>query len=447
VLGVGQTLELAARGSGFELFVVAAGATDTIPSDRYVDLDNLRIRVDPDDVSALGTADTIDLNALIDRQHEYLTRRDRDTVPSRDQLTDQFRRRASEAWLLLRLLEPDLVMVWNGMMSLRAVYSLVARSLGVTTVYLEKGMLPESFSIDTRGVNADSALAALGRAPAASEADRERWHELLTAIDAAGTSAWDQPERAQIDALRRRLGLAPGRLVVFFPGQVDHDSNVLCFSPDFHDTSHALRWLAGGLDPDRHVVLAKPHPKGRLTVPDMQHIIGEGGVATDNLNVLDAIALSDCVVSINSAVAFEAAIRNTPIVLLGRGVLSNQPFVVNFQPDTRAACMVDVAVERFRNRREELADAAADLGVYLMTDYYGYRDDLASARRLIERHLADVPRPAEKRLTAAELGPVVRPISADEIAARLGGRQLLRRAVTRLATRVARRRTPDREED
>lgn len=266
VLEVGLTLARAARVAGVELLVIAAGSGASFDELAFIDLGNLRIEVTQRDVTELAAVDEQKLRTLLERQHEYLSRRNPRAHPNLADIDAELRRRLTEAVVLLRLLEPDLVMVWNGMMSLRALYAVAAETIGVPRVFLEKGVYPESFSIDPLGVNAASSLATLGRAPAASDSDRERWHALVESIDAAGTSAWDQPERTQLETLRRRLGLAPDRRVVFFPGQVDHDSNVLCFSPDFRDSSEALEWLAGGLEPDRHVVLAKPHPKGRLEV-------------------------------------------------------------------------------------------------------------------------------------------------------------------------------------
>jgi hypothetical protein len=376
-----------------------------------------------------------ELGELVERQRMYRARQSGAPPPDAGRLEDAMRRYLAEALLTLRLLAPDLVIVWNGTFAARALYALAADQLKVPKVFAEKGLLPESFYFDGRGINAASDLARMDEIPEPDGDELRRFRELIDALDRGGASGWEQPRRRDLNELRDKLGIPSGRCVVFFPAQVDHDSNLICFSPHFPDTAAVLRWLGSGLDPERHVVVAKPHPKGRLTAADMRKALGAGGIVVEDVNILDAIALSDCVVSINSGVAFEAAIRESPIVLLGDGLLSGRGFAVRYQGET-AAELVDRAIAQHAAHGCRHHTEALRMGTFLMFHNYAFRGDVPATERALRRHLPPTPVAPADRLLLAEVVPLVRAIDADDILGRFSGRTLMTLAMRKLVRRA-----------
>jgi hypothetical protein len=436
VLEVGRTVELAADRLGVEFYYLGLGANDLISDSCYIDTGDLRFEITREDIGNAELIGTRDIGPWIEREIEFLIRKGRLTAVDRSDVGLRFQKWFIEALLVLKLLNPDLVLVWNGSFSTRAAYFLAANQAEYPVVFVEKGVLPESFYLDPRGINAASTLSSMTDIPEACDLDLEKWASLMDSIEGSGRSAWDQPERGELGFLRTKLGISTEKTVVLFPGQVDHDSNIINSSPHFRDSAEALSWIVDGLVGRRHFVLAKPHPKGQLQASDFQRILGEAGRAVSDLNILDAIALSDCVVSINSSVAFEAAVRGKPLLLLGDGVLSNKPFAAGYRPGDSFGSRMDEVISRYELHRAELHRKAIDLAVYLMTSYYAYRLDIDSTAKLLEAHLrVEMPR-GHSMLTRAELVPMLRPIDDIEIDRRFTGRELLRIALRKIKRKL-----------
>jgi len=99
-----------------------------------------------------------------------------------------------EADFILRLLEPDLLIVWNGSFTDRSCYVEAAQANIIPLYYAEEGMLPESWYLDPSVINAASSIAQekrylnriddIEKAVAAIK-------EKLVVISHKGQSAWD----------------------------------------------------------------------------------------------------------------------------------------------------------------------------------------------------------------------------------------------------------------
>jgi len=293
----------------------------------------------------------------------------------------------AEATAIFKVIQPDAIIVWNGLLGHRAIYAKVAKSLNIPLYYAEKGLLPESWYIDPDGINPMSSVARRNLQPQPSKDTVDELRFKLGRIDTDGASAWEQPKRNSLSKIREQLGVINGQRIVFIPGQVDSDSNVVLFSNNFKDSLDALKWLVKDLPEKNFVLLVKPHPKGELTAEDFKRVIGNKGKVLSDINILDAIELADCIVTINSTVAFEAAIRAKPVLLLGEGVLSNRNFVSNYNLTMKADIQIDICIEDYNANKEGFHQDALSFAAYLDSQYYLYRNDFRKIANLFKSML------------------------------------------------------------
>ena len=317
---------------------------------------------------------------LFDRQYAFEKQQKRYQRIKRDKLRLSMTLWCRQAEALFEVIEPDLFIVWNGQFGIGRVFRFVAEQLAVPVCFAEKGVLPQSWYLDRQGINATSSI---GRDFCGNleigETQVETFQEKIRKIDQTGASAWRQPERKDGAKIRQELGVKKGQKVVFFPGQVDSDSNILLFSSHFKRSLDVLSWLAQGTGQD-HFILAKPHPKGMDKQEDFAAVLGGEGRSITDMNVLDAIAVADVVVTINSTVAFEAIIRGTPVLQLGDGILTGKGLVAEYDPQQSAREQINKCLAEHQEKGEEIAARALRFGAYLNNQYYSFRFQTETAR-------------------------------------------------------------------
>jgi capsular polysaccharide export protein len=229
-------------------------------------------------------------------------------------------------WLLHRHL-PDAVIVYNPYWLEHRPLVGAARALGIPVFYYEKGMLPRSFQLDERGINAESSLAVATEAEPADPARVEReLKKLRDELFGEGETGWSQPAgRVGAENLRERLAVERGRRILLYVGQVNSDTNMTEFSPHFDSNREAVAFLTELLPADSDwFVLGKKHPKGDDRDAEMRRLLAGRGTWAQDVHLHDCLDLADCVVSINSSVVLEALLKHRHVVLLGRGIFNGK---------------------------------------------------------------------------------------------------------------------------
>lgn len=340
-----------------------------------------------------------------------------------------------QARALFRLTRPDMVWVWNGMVYCGAAFAATAKEMEIPVMYAEKGVMPGSWALDPQGTNGASSLPGLPD-PRVEEDRITAMKEIIRQWDGGGDSAWEQPGRLGEEERTRLLREAGGRKVLFFPGQVDSDSNIVCFSPHFSDSLAALEFLVRNLG-EEYFFLVKPHPKGQVSGAEYRTVLGTSGLVEEKIHVLDAIALSDLVVSINSTVAFEAAIRGKPVFLLGLGILSGRSFVAQWNPEEELASQVAGWVKHHRENSEKNTAKALSWAGFLHKEYYLFLNDIP---RLTDRIKKEIETLAAKyhtsRLEFKEIDALCGSPEIEYLTETISGRKLLKLAVRRFWNRL-----------
>lgn len=291
-------------------------------------------------------------------------------------INDIFNKWDIEASFILRIIQPDIIFVWNGMATIRWVYANSAKELNIPLFFLEKGMFPDSWYIDPYGIGFNSKPAKTKKIENISSFDINDFKNKIEEIDKKGKSAWGQPDRINIKKLKQKLKINNKQKIIFFPGQVDDDTNIVLFSKYFKSTFDALKAVCDSIKNDALFIIAKPHPKGISNINDLNNVISNKGVLISDINIIDAIELSDIIVTINSTVGFEALLRKKPVLFLGDSIVSNKKFTFQYRPGIELNEQIKMCLDDHYKNSSKNYHKALMFGAFLDKKYYLYKKSL-----------------------------------------------------------------------
>ena len=276
--------------------------------------------------------------------------------------------------IVVSFVKPDVVIVWNGMSDIRLVIREFLEEAGIPFVYAEKGMLPNSWYIDPSGINARCSLTSDCTEQKTAATDQKDLLEYVRSIVSTGASAWEQPKRHGRSEFLQSLNIPPHSKIIFFPGQVDKDSNIVCFSP-LKSMVEAVKAIIDAM-PAETVLLVKPHPKSssesQAAVAGLA-VTHPNVVIVKDINVWDIIEAADIVVSINSTVAFESLLQQKNVVLLGESILSKTGLV----PQTPVSELKNTLSSFFDSNRGKKVNFERSLSLtdFLRQKYYMFKGE------------------------------------------------------------------------
>jgi hypothetical protein len=411
---VAEDLNHVSKKLGHELYVAAAGNSYGIDKQCYINTDAFNSNYYLCKVFESLHYNSIDLTWLSHVEYRLVNQQIGGEKIAQDAVLKKMHLWLAEAVIILKIIQPDAVIIWNGLLSKRAVYLKAAQYFKIPVYYAEKGMLPNSWYIDSKGINGMSSVAEREIGLDFSRKSINSLRKFVDIIDKNGASAWEQPSRRELTGLKQDLKIKPNQQVIFFPGQVDSDSNIVLFSEHFRNTLDALNWLVNSLTKDDFFILVKPHPKGMVKKEDLENIVGDKGMVLPEINVLDAIALADCVVSINSTICFEAAIRGKPVLLLGQGILFDKDYVAIYKPTVDAYAQVSACIASYNQNKDDLYQKALSFADYLDSEYYSYRGDCEKTMRMLENILCTSGIRKEKYFTQQEIFALLQDVSRED---------------------------------
>jgi len=219
---------------------------------------------------------------------------------------------------LIDRLSPAALLVQSGVRLVEGTLAELASERGIPLLFFDKGAFAETILVDDRGAGPLSlygdAMRWAAKAPGPLDEEGETLLEQFRRrFQAERRSAWEQPGCQKI-ALRKRLGLAPDRRILFLPGQVRHDANTVLYSPRFGSNEDFLRFMLDACEGSDLFILAKPHPKGEKKPPRLAKRLEGRGTWMPELNVHDALEEADVVACLNSTVGLEALLYGRPVI-------------------------------------------------------------------------------------------------------------------------------------
>jgi hypothetical protein len=234
---------------------------------------------------------------------------------------------AAKLRLVIRMVDPSLVLVWHQWNSLAVLARAIADRARIPSAVIHEGMLPGTMTLDHLGMMAESDAtgATLAEAPdAAAHFARAR-----AVIEEIRTRELDRKPQAGTPAASRILSarVPTGMRTVFYAGVNDWQSGNLpadhpraaIHSPVYKDTIAGLEALLACAERQDFMVLFKPHPNLFPRPLDLHH---DRLIYVREANATDCITGTDATVTLLSSLAYISLAHRKPTVLLGRNTLS-----------------------------------------------------------------------------------------------------------------------------
>jgi len=221
---------------------------------------------------------------------------------------------------MMEILAPKKMILWNKFQPLHQIIDGIAKDMGIPVLYMEFGIIPGTFSLESEGQMGESWPAKNAeefRDLRISDDDLRLADTILDFLRESKLNRNIQP-RSDIRYLKRHLN--NGKPTVLYCGHNDYESGMLPYtydsiadhSPVFESSDSAAGSLGELALKNEWNLLYKPHPimKRHSTVPTSAI-----NVSGDDIN--DLIDMADVVVTILSQTAYISLIREKPVVMLG----------------------------------------------------------------------------------------------------------------------------------
>lgn len=208
---------------------------------------------------------------------------------------------------LLQRLSPKLILVWNGHKYQDNILHLANASVQVPVAFFENGVLPNSTTLDFKGINA------LNSVPRDPRFFAQRAQPAAKNWEIKGRQYIRKGEPS--DMLPQRYLLVPL--------QLDRDSQVLFNSSWINSMAELfaalVRALQAAEDKDLHIVF-RPHPSAKSQHKHLQEQVAQNERLHWNASagLQEAIDRAEAIVTINSSVGMEALLRDKKVIVLGQ---------------------------------------------------------------------------------------------------------------------------------
>lgn len=217
--------------------------------------------------------------------------------------------------LVLKRAKADLIVVWNGLSLPTAAALAAARSLGMHTLVMENGLLPNTITADPKGVNFANSLVGKTADFYRAYTPSPEQKQVLAGLTLIGRAPRKRPARSSMTLERELEAIGSG--FIFFPFQVHDDSQILLYSPRYRSMLEALKAIVDANEKCLRIVV-KEHPSDLGRINYHGKLAGLPNVlAVQNVPTAELLRRSRIVVTINSTVGIEALLLGKPVVTLG----------------------------------------------------------------------------------------------------------------------------------
>ena len=207
--------------------------------------------------------------------------------------------------------ECEIIAVWNGNKLRQSIVVQVGKTLKKQLVYFENGLLPNTTTLDYRGVNAFNSLPR-----------NSRFYKNLVfdhSIELSKNLVKRQPSKKLAQSIEKNP--LPKRYI-FVPFQVCTDSQITMHSPWIKDMRHlfnVVKYVQKRLTDRNLFFVFKEHPS---CLQDYQDIIdktqnSKALLFANNYDTQELIENAEAVITINSTVGLESLLYNKKVIVLG----------------------------------------------------------------------------------------------------------------------------------
>ncbi len=199
---------------------------------------------------------------------------------------------------------PDIVCLWNGKKFHQAIVVEVAKIVGKKVLFFENGLLPNSTTMDFKGVNASNSV------PREVGFFRELHFDKSKKLE---TTLQVRNSKKQ----KRSFGTILPKRYIFVPFQVAYDTQIIQHSPQIKDM-RALFDMIELISKDVDISFVfKEHPSDRVSDYSDLHKKTNQKLLFCSENTQQLIENAEAVLTINSTVAIEGLLFHKRVIVLG----------------------------------------------------------------------------------------------------------------------------------
>ena len=220
---------------------------------------------------------------------------------------------------------PDFLIGWNGNgPHFIFLMKVAAKIKNLPIFHIERGLLPDTLVFDPQGVNYKSTIAG-SYLPLINSEEQIAAAQYINDFASNGktiveTLANKNSSRAEI---LKDIHLSESDKFVFFPLQIEGDSNIVLNSPIYKRMQQVIEDLIEVTNDLNVHLVCRPHPENNISIEELRNYYP--GVIFDNkLHLHTALKNSVANVVINSTVGLESLILGTPTIALGHSTYSGK---------------------------------------------------------------------------------------------------------------------------
>jgi len=253
------------------------------------------------------------------------------------------------------IVAPSVVFTWNTCTLQSGVISKIAAEERVPVFYLERGLLPYRAVIDPDGVNYGSHIAGDKwrqlEVPYPDEKEIELADRFCCFLQEREATIVPSGWRKSETDIRLESDIPPDASVLFFPLQIEKDSNILNYSPFYKTMPEIILDLAKIVEKNENLyVIIKPHPEDQGRFEHLKNLCSSKMFISNDYNLDSLFKLTDVVVVVNSTVGLEALTRGKQVVVLGKAIYGEKGFTFDLDHPEKLEETIFQALEAANKR-------------------------------------------------------------------------------------------------
>ena len=263
---------------------------------------------------------------------------------------------------LLEHFKPKVVYLWNKFYAFHLILDSICRNKSIDVRYMEFGVLPGTFAIESEGQMGESFPAVrseeFNQLPI-NKQDVLEAKRVVEYIQRKDLNRNIQNDESELGIVKSKL--IEKRPIIFYAGQNDFESSLQPYdahtkkyhSPIYKSTMEGLIDLAELAKKNNWNLIFKPHPI-MLKYEDIRTVIPDNVIVVYQCNINRLIDLCDVCVTILSQVSYMSVIRKKATVMLGYHQLRGSGVIYQAFSKEKVWEMIDAAIKNgFMDEQEE----------------------------------------------------------------------------------------------
>lgn len=271
-----------------------------------------------------------------------------------------------EAWIcyadryiqhLLDKVHPQRVVLWNEFYAFHMIFDHICAAKKIPVMYMEFGCIPGTLSLELLGQQGESYIA---RHPWRFRTLPVRREEIRFAetvkqyIVERRLNRNKQPEYGRLNIKKEEIGKP---IIVYF-GQNDYESGLAPYteksrkyhSPFLKSTQEGFEILQNLAEKNNWILIYKPHPI--MQNLGMDEDVSFQDIRMNDINIHELIDCADVVVTILSQSAYEAIMRDKPVVMLGYTELHKSGIIYEAYSQQKVEKILKQAIKKGYTKRQ-----------------------------------------------------------------------------------------------